>query len=157
MPNLETYQVSSGSFHIGKRQPMLLQAFLGSCVGVSICDPDAEVGGMIHLLLPDPVTPGSSFQAERYASTGLPIFLEALTDAGAALQNMQAVIAGGALVGPVSQQDLVLNIGGRTANVAKNIISDRKIHVKHSETGGFFACTLQLNMENWQSSIEPIG
>ncbi len=157
MSNLETYHVSSGSFHTGKRQPMLLQAFLGSCVGVSVCDPDAEVGGMIHLLLPDPVTPGSSFQAERYASTGLPLFLEALTDAGAALQNMQAVIAGGALVGPVSQQDLALNIGGRTADVAKNILFDRKIHVKQSETGGFFACTLQLNMENWKSIIEPVG
>jgi chemotaxis receptor (MCP) glutamine deamidase CheD len=112
---------------------------------------------MIHLLLPDPVTPGSSFQAERYASTGLPLFLEALTDAGAALQNMQAVIAGGALVGPVSQQDLALNIGDRTADVAKNILSDRKIHVKQSETGGFFACTLKLNMENWKSIIGSAG
>ena len=157
MQNLETYHVSSGSFHIGKRQPMILQAFLGSCVGVSVCDPDAEVGGMIHLLLPDPITPGSSFQTERYASTGLPIFLEALTEAGATSQNMQAVIAGGALVGPVSQQDLALNIGGRTADVAKKILSDQKILVKQSETGGFFACTLQLNMENWKSSIEPVG
>ena len=112
---------------------------------------------MIHLLLPDPVTPGSSFQAERYASTGLPIFLEALIDAGASLKNMQAVIAGGALVGPVSQQDLSLNIGGRTADVAKNILSDRNIQVKQSETGGFFACTLQLNMQSWKSSIEPVG
>jgi chemotaxis receptor (MCP) glutamine deamidase CheD len=136
---------------------MLLQAFLGSCVGVSVCDPDAEVGGMIHLLLPDPVTPGSNFQTERYASTGLPIFLKALTDAGAALQNMHAIIAGGALVGPVSQQDLALNIGGRTADAAKNILSEHKIHVKQSETGGFFACTLQLNMENWKSSIGPAG
>ena len=157
MSKFDTYHIPSGSYHIGKRQPTLLQAFLGSCVGVSICDPHADVGGMIHLLLPDPVTPGSDFQPERYASTGLPIFLEALVDAGAALKNMQAVVAGGALVGPVSQQDLSLNIGGRTADVAKNILSDQKVHVKHSETGGFFACSLQLSMENWESRIEPVG
>jgi putative nucleotidyltransferase with HDIG domain len=157
MPELETQHVPSGSYHIGKRQPILLQAFLGSCVGVSICDPDTDVGGMIHLLLPDPITPGSNFQAVRYASTGLPLFLEALADAGATLKNMQAVIAGGALVGPISRQDLTLNIGGRTADVAKDILADRNIYVKQSETGGFFACTLQLNMENWKSSIEPVG
>jgi chemotaxis receptor (MCP) glutamine deamidase CheD len=157
MPHLEKYHVPSGCFHIGKRQSKLLRAFLGSCVGVAVYDSDAEVGGMIHLLLPEPPLPGSNFQAKRYASTGLPIFLKALKNVGATPPKMKAILAGGALVGAVSEQDVALNIGGRTADMAINILSDQKIHVIRIKTGGFFACTLDLNMENWESIIEPIG
>ncbi|UCH19934.1 MAG: chemotaxis protein CheD [Deltaproteobacteria bacterium] len=125
-------------------------------MGVAVYDSDAEVGGMIHLLLPEPPLPGSSFQAERYASTGLPIFLKALNDVGATPPKMKAILAGGALVGAVSEQDVALKIGGRTADMAINILSDQKIRVIKSETGGLFACTLNLNMENWESLIEPV-
>jgi chemotaxis receptor (MCP) glutamine deamidase CheD len=156
MPTLETYHVASGSFHIGYRQSMLLQAFLGSCVGVVVYDLAAEIGGMIHLLLPEPVNPASGFQAERYASTGLPIFLKALNDAGASPEKMQAVVAGGALVDPVSEQELALDIGGRTADVVKNILFEQKIKINQSETGGFFACALHLNMESWETRIQPV-
>jgi chemotaxis receptor (MCP) glutamine deamidase CheD len=156
-PKLQTYHVPSGSFHFGSRQSIQLQAFLGSCVGVAIYDLAAEIGGMIHLLLPEPVNPSSRFQAERYASTGLPIFIKALNDAGASPGKMQAVVAGGALVDPVSEQDLALNIGSRTADVVKNILCEEKIKINQSETGGLFACTLNLNMQNWETRIQPVG
>lgn len=154
---IESYHVPAGSFHFGSRKSILLQAFLGSCVGVAIYDPAAEIGGMIHLLLPEPVNPASGFQAERYACTGLPIFLKVLHDAGASSEKMQAVVAGGALVDPVSEQDLALNIGGRTADVVKNILFEQKIRINQFATGGFFACALNLNMENWETHIEPVG
>ncbi|NIV97880.1 hypothetical protein GWN26_01495, partial [Candidatus Saccharibacteria bacterium] len=73
------------------------------------------VGGMIHLLLPEPLRIEETFQPEKYASTGFPLFLQTLADAGATTENMKACIAGGALVGPLDDSDLELDIGGRTA------------------------------------------
>ncbi len=55
--------VASGSFEIGDTGPIVLQAFLGTCVGVAVFDDAVGVGGLIHLLLPEPVSrstlPGS--------------------------------------------------------------------------------------------------
>ncbi len=149
--------VPSGSFFIAKKQPMILQAFLGTCVGVAISSEDAGMGGIIHLLLPEPVSSSAVDHPEKYASTGLPLFLEALEAAGVNLETARACIAGGALVGPIDNQDLDLDIGGRTTEIVEQILADKKIPVTKSETGGFFSCSLNLNLGNFTCSIEPAG
>jgi len=51
MPRL---QVASGSYVVMEKTPQILEAYLGTCVGVTLCDRNANVGGLIHLLLPEP-------------------------------------------------------------------------------------------------------
>ena len=120
---MQRHHVASGSYYLGKNQARLLNACLGTCVGVALFDKKAGVGGLIHLLLPEPITLESTFQPEKYASNGLPIFLNALYEAGASKEHLRAWIAGGALVGPILQRDLDFDIGGRTAEVARNILA----------------------------------
>ena len=74
MNNLRKHHVASGSYYVSRNTPLTLQAFLGTCVGVAIYDEEAGVGGLLHLLLPEPVSAGSQFQPEKYASTGVPNF-----------------------------------------------------------------------------------
>jgi hypothetical protein len=47
-------QVASGSYVVTEKTPQILEAHLGTCVGVALCDRNANVGGLIHLLLPEP-------------------------------------------------------------------------------------------------------
>ena len=115
------------------------------------------MGGLIHLLLPEPISAGSQFQPEKYASTGFPIFLRALYDEGASKKRLKAIVAGGALVGPLVSRDLHLDIGGRTVETVMRYLKEEKIQIEKSETGGFFTCCLNLNMDNWQCDIEPLG
>jgi putative nucleotidyltransferase with HDIG domain len=154
--NKEKRVVASGTFFVGRQQALILQAFLGSCVGVAIYDAANGVGGMIHLLLPEQPVTGSSFYPEKYAATGLPLFLKALYDAGAVRKNLKATYAGGALIGPVSRQDLDLDIGGRTADWVRRILKEEGIPVVESESGGFFTCELKLDMQTWKCLIRPI-
>jgi putative nucleotidyltransferase with HDIG domain len=149
--------IPSGGYWLGHSEPILLQAFLGTCVGVALFDAKSGIGGMIHLLLPEPVGGGMEQADTRYATTGMPFFLTALYEAGAVRDQLTAVIAGGALVGPLSAADLDLNIGGRTAELVESILSAEGIQVVHSETGGFFTCCLRLDMESWSFRIEPLG
>ena len=157
MNNLQKQHVASGSYYVSRNTPLILQAFLGTCVGVALYDGEAGVGGLVHLLLPEPVGAGSSFQPEKYASTGFPIFLRALYDEGASKKRLKAFIAGGALVGPVESRDLHLDIGGRTVETVMRYLKEEKIQIEKSETGGFFTCCLNLNMHNWHCDIEPLG
>jgi putative nucleotidyltransferase with HDIG domain len=157
MPDDKRYPVAAGSYYIDTQKPMILEAYLGTCVGVALYDPAAGVGGLIHLLLPEPMSTEETDQPEKYASTGFPLFLKALAGAGASVENMKACIAGGALVGPLDDSDLELDIGGRTAERVMQIIAGEGIQVDKLETGGFFTCSLKLDMHRWECRIEPAG
>jgi len=157
MGTLKKDHVASGSFVAGGTQPRLLKAYLGTCVGVIIVDETTGIGGLIHLLLPEPVNSRNVDQPEKYAATGMPLFVERLVTLGARPENMRAVVAGGALVGPLAPRDMNLDIGGRTADAVMDILRQKKIAVAEAETGGFFTCSIELDMQRWQWDIQPAG
>lgn len=153
---MKTKNVNSGSFIVSTRKPEILQAFLGSCVGVTICDRQSQVGGLIHLLLPEPPSADFSWKPEVSALTGLPMFLERLANVGAKANRMEACITGGALIGPLSENDLLMDIGGRTAEIAMRIMEEEGIPVIQRETGGYLSCRLSLNLTTWESNIDQV-
>lgn len=155
MKHISKVHVASGNFVCDKGKPVILQAFLSSCVGVAAYDPQKKVGGLCHFLLPEPVVQCREGDEGKYASVGLPLFLDELVEMGASPDNIRAVVAGGAFSGELSQQDINLDIGGRTADMVKTILSNRKIPIERSETGGFFTCCLSLNLSNWTADITP--
>ncbi|MGD2186898.1 MAG: HDOD domain-containing protein [Desulfobacterales bacterium] len=157
MSDTNRYHVAAGSYHIDTQKPMTLEAYLGTCVGVALYDPEARIGGLIHLLLPEPISATDVSPPEKYASIGFPAFLQALYAAGASAENTRAAVAGGALVGPIDDSDLKLDIGGRTTERVMHFIAAENIQVKKLETGGFFTCRLTLDMRTWKCRIEPAG
>ncbi|MBW2609614.1 MAG: HDOD domain-containing protein [Deltaproteobacteria bacterium] len=149
--------VASGSYVVSTKKEGTLDAYLGTCVGVALCDRQAGVGGLIHLLLPEPTSTDVFGRPENYATTGLPLFIRDLCDKGAEIDRLEASIAGGALVGPLSEIDLSLDIGGRTVEIVEKILHGSGISVHRSETGGHFSCCLSLDLETWESHIDPIS
>ena len=149
--------VTSGSYVISKKQNGVLYSCLGSCVGVALCDKKAELGGLIHLLLPEPTGTGDTIKQEIYATTGMPLFIDALCNMGAEKKRLEATVAGGSLVGPVTQGDLDLDIGGKTTEVVNTILRKEGIKINQTETGGYFSCKIILDLKTLKSSIQPIG
>ncbi|SFN01811.1 HDOD domain-containing protein [Thermodesulforhabdus norvegica] len=147
--------VDSGTFYIGKRQILTLEAILGTCVGLALIDRKNDIAGLYHILLPEPPDPGTDFQREAYASTGLPVFLSEMVRRGADPARLEAHIAGGALVGPVSEEDFIMNIGGETFDVVESFLRENNIPIVYLETGGFFACRIQLDMRNFSVRVDP--
>ncbi len=154
---MDHHHVSAGSYFVGFRQTLILEAFLATCVGLALVDEEQGVGGLAHFLLPEPASLSGAFQPEKYASTGLPLFLRSLLEAGARPDKLRAFIAGGALIGPVGDVDISLNIGGRTAERVESILREHAIPVAHMETGGVSACCLRLDLQSWNCRIEPAG
>jgi putative nucleotidyltransferase with HDIG domain len=152
------YSVSSGNYVVSNQKKEVLNAYLGTCVGVTICDRHNGVGGLIHLLLAEPIAAGVTMgKPENYASTGLPMFLDELYQKGAKKEHLKAIVAGGVLVGPVSKLDVNLDIGGRTTEVVEKILGQEGIPIAEMETGGYFSCCLSLNLSNWETSIDLIN
>ena len=156
MHRTERYYIPTGSYYIGTSTPLILKASLGTCVGVALFDPKRQIGGLIHLLLDKPPSHAKDKELIKYASTGLPIFYGELLNLGASPDNIIAWVAGGALVGPMRKSDLEFDVGGRTTECVVEFLSKQQICIKKSETGGFFTCALNLNMQTWECTIEPI-
>jgi putative nucleotidyltransferase with HDIG domain len=147
--------VTSGASVISQKKNERLDAYLGSCVGITLVDRQANVGGLLHLLLAEATGMHVSFQPKSYASTGMPHFIKELIDAGASKERLEACVAGGALIGPLSDQDLSLDIGGRTAEVVQVYLDDQGIPINESETGGYSGRKMSLDLYHWNTTIEP--
>ena len=70
MRNKNRYHVASGSYRVETQKPVILEAYLGTCVGVALYDPVAGVGGLIHLLLPEPISPETTSQPDSSIAEG---------------------------------------------------------------------------------------
>ncbi|ROR03188.1 HDOD domain-containing protein [Desulfosoma caldarium] len=150
--------VPSGDMAVCRRAHEVLEAYLGTCVGVALWDREAGVGGLFHALLAEPLMSGSvPAEPLRYASTGLPLFLEALEEKGAKPSRLEAAVAGGAIVGPGHDVHLDLQIGARTLERVELFLKATRIPVVLSETGGTFTCCLRLHCHNWTPEIIPVG
>ena len=147
--------IGSGECWVGRSGDVVLSAYLGSCVGVAVIDKKTRVGGLYHILLPRPVgsAPDNLF---RYAFTGLPLFFKKIFDSGAKRDGLQIMIAGGALVGCVTMQDLQLNIGGEITEIVMEYLRGTNIEHVNSETGGYFSCCLKLDMKSLKISVAPL-
>ncbi len=151
----QTEHIPAGSFKAQKSSSVIFQAYLGTCVGVALYDYFRKTGGLIHILLPEPPFNPNPDLPEKYASEGLPMLIEEMVRLGASPENMKATIAGGALVGPLTDFDLNLDIGGRSVEIVNAILAERGIQVIKSETGGFFTCTLELDLTDGATAITP--
>ncbi len=148
--------IPAGSFWVGSRSDVQLEAFLGPCVGLAVYDRETRAGGLIHILLPEPPLSESAFQLEKYATTGLPMFLAALREEGAASHRMRTCLAGGALIGPLAARDLNLDLGRRTCEKALASLNRAGIAIDRLETGGCLPTRIGLDMHSGRFSIDPI-
>ncbi len=149
--------VPSGEMAVCSRGPEVLEAYLGTCVGVALWDREAQVGGLFHALLAEPLGGSPPAEPLRYAATGLPLFLNALEEKGARVPRLEAAVAGGAIVGPSDDVQLDLQLGARTLERIELFLRATRIPVKLSETGGTFTCCLRLHCLDWTPEIVPVG
>ncbi|MEJ2656833.1 MAG: HDOD domain-containing protein, partial [Desulfobacterales bacterium] len=147
--------VASGSSAVGNKEEIIFEAFLGSCVGVTLVDRRAEVGGLIHILLAEATGSDEPLNPENYAATGMPLFLDKLIDAGASKERLEACVAGGSLIGPVTDMDLSLDIGGRITETVQLFFENHGIPIIESETGGYAGRKISLDLYDLKTTIEP--
>ena len=133
-----------------------LKAYLASCVGLGLYDTKKRFGGILHILLPEPVCDIPDSHATYYALTGIPLFIEAMRSKGAGMGDMIAFIAGGALVNPLSPHEMNLNIGHKTLEITLAAMKNYGIPIKRLEASGVNPFCMILELNNGTCVIEPI-
>lgn len=135
---------------------MIVTYALGSCIGVTIYDPVAKVGGMLHFMLP-----AASVNQEKaesnpamFGDTGIPMLFKKCYELGAKKERMIVCAAGGA---EVLSDDGHFKIGSRNRTILRKLFWKNNILVSAEDTGGAVSRTLSLSMTNGSVSIRNKG
>ena len=120
---------------------------LGSCLGITLYDPIAHVGAMVHVMLPsssiDPVK--AAMNPCMFVDTGVKnLFLESYK-VGALRNRLVVVAAGGACANGLEQDDY-FQIGKRNVTVLRSLLWKNGIILKSSDFGGNLARTMSLDL-----------
>jgi chemotaxis protein CheD len=137
-------------------QALLVTYSLGSCVGVSIYDPVAKVGGLLHAMLPD-----STINLERasnrpymFVDTGLPAMFHAVYALGGLKHRLICKLAGGA---EFLDEKKIFRIGQRNVEATLAMLDRNGVKITASETGGRESRTVRLDLANGNFTLDLPG
>lgn len=130
---------------------------LGSCVGVCIWDPQAKIGGMVHIMLPDSTASKAVINKAKYADTGVALLIDEIVRQGGNRNRLVAKIAGGAQMFSFPGQSSIMKIGERNTEAVKEALQREKIKLLAEDTGGNFGRTIQFFPETGLLLIKTIN
>lgn len=155
--------VGMGDYKIAHGEKKLITRDLGSCVGVAIKDSQTEVGGLIHIMLPEyqPNACEASLHHEtdttKYADTGLEELVRILEAKGAKRTRLVAKIAGGAhmIIHPVISESC--DISSQNVAAVKKKLGELNIPVLAEEVGEHYPRTVVFDVSSGTLRIVTSG
>ena len=135
---------------------LLVTYSLGSCVGVTIYDPRARVGGLVHCLLP--LSRQEPEKAKKnpamFTDSGVVALIQGVLDAGASRENLHVKVAGGA-----SPLDTCgrFKIGERNVTVLRKVLWKNDLMLAAEDVGGTQPRTLSLYMDRGRCTVRTAG
>jgi chemotaxis protein CheD len=129
---------------------------LGSCIGVSLHDPVARVGGMLHFQLPTSTLDAARAAANptMFADTGLNHLLSLMDQAGANRRRLKVRLAGGA---QIIDKAGVFDIGRRNHAAIRKALWQQGLLVDAEHVGGSSPRTLYLAVADGAVTIKMNG
>jgi chemotaxis protein CheD len=120
---------------------------LGSCIGVSIYDPVAKVGGILHYMLPQSKIDKEKSEANpfMFGDTGIPRLFKDAYEMGAVKKRLRIVIAGGASVLGIQNR---FQTGKKNITIARKLFWKNGILIDAEHVGDDLTRTLYLDLSN---------
>lgn len=153
----ETIKVGMADLKVAKAPDSLTTLGLGSCIGLTLYDPVAKVGGLVHYMLPDSTKLKNNTNIAKFGDTGIKELYKQVIAMGANPRRLVAKIAGGAKMFEVSGLSNVGNVGERNAEFAVLILNELKVPLIARDTGLNYGRTVVLNCENGDYLIKSVG
>jgi chemotaxis protein CheD len=141
----DVVEVGVGEIAIAEYPRYLMTPALGSCVGLALFDRSAKRGGLAHLMLPSPSDTAQTGDERRFASSGVPLLVQMLSDVGSPRRRLTAKIAGGSAM--FKSDTMLATIGERNVAEVKKQLRLLNIPVIAEDTGEGHARTVELHLD----------
>jgi chemotaxis protein CheD len=131
---------------------------LGSCLGITVCDPRAGVGGMLHVMLPDSGIDRAKAAENPYmfVDTGVPKLFRECYRLGAEKSRLIVKVAGGA-TSKANLEDDYFQIGKRNLIMLRKLLWKNNVLVRACDVGGSASRTLILEIGSGEVLLRVNG
>jgi len=154
---VEQVVVGMADCRIVQAQGQVLATYaLGSCIGLTVYDPQAVVGGLLHFMLPDSSIDPARGRENPYmfADTGIPLLLAGMLERGACKRRLIVRAAGGAsLMDPQN----VFDIGKRNYLAMRKILWKAGVLLHGEAVGGSNSRTVRLEIGTGKLWLNEAG
>lgn len=131
MDGLNNYNILAGHLLVTS-EPCIISTILGSCVGVSLYDPETHVAGLNHYLLPVWGKHGPA--TAKYGDISIEMLIGKMLKAGCKIENLEAKVFGGGDV--INMKDNIFKVGMRNINIALQKLEEHNINIVETNVGG---------------------
>lgn len=120
-------------------KPTLVTTVLGSCVAVTLCDPERGIGAACHAFLPDSASfsaKGPDPQICRFVDTALETMFASLARLRIDPQRLVVKLFGGSSGIMTSGRGNVFDIGGRNISAVRSWLVGAGVPIAKADVGG---------------------
>ncbi len=149
--------VGVGGMAVSNNQAAILMTYsLGSCLGITIYDPVAHVGGLLHAMLPDSSINAAKAteQPAMFVDTGVPSLFRAAYQLRLEKHRTIICVAGGA---QFLDKTGYFNIGQRNYKCLGDLLRQHGLAASAEEVGGLVSRTVQLNIATGEVRLKTSG
>ena len=149
-------KVGMADFKVSRSPATIISYGLGSCIGVSLYDPQTKIGGLLHIMLPDSKQSRATDNPAKFADTGIPLMLDEVLKMGASRSRLVAKMAGGAQMFAFANATDVMRVGNRNVAASKEILQKLGIRLVGEDTGANYGRTVQIDLTNGVYTVKTI-
>ncbi|MBB4638529.1 chemotaxis protein CheD [Longimicrobium terrae] len=142
---------------VGGADDLLVTLGLGSCVAIMLHDADARVGGMAHVLLPEPALSRDRSNESKFASTAVPLLVQEMARRGARPGRLKARLVGGAAMFQTLMVPGSLNMGERNIRASREALHKAGIPILGEEVGGDYGRSVRFAIGPGTTIVSSVG
>ena len=142
---------------VGGPDDTLVTLGLGSCVAILLHDAEARVGGLAHVLLPEPALSRDQGNASKFATTAVPALVQEMARLGARPGRLKARLVGGAAMFQTLMVPGSLNMGARNVIASRQALERAGIPVVGEAVGGDFGRSVRFHVGAGKTTVSSVG
>jgi chemotaxis protein CheD len=147
--------VKIGEIKVACAEGTLYAIGLGSCVAVMLYDARQRVGGLAHVMLPQPTSAPNQLPG-RAAPTAIPEMLRIMEAAGARKRGVYARIVGGSAMFESVLPAEGLRLGERNIAAVKQALITARIPLRGEDVGGSFGRSVYFDAANGKVLVRAV-
>ncbi len=130
---------------------------LGSCVAIVLYDAVVRVGGLAHVLLPEPAMSRLHDNPARFPETAVPALVARMRELGADPARMTARLVGGASMFSSLLPRGAPTIGGRNVDASRQALQRAGITIAGEDVGMEHGRSVYLHIADGQVEVRSLA
>ncbi len=139
--------VKIAEYKIAKSPAIITTHGLGSCLAITIYDAELKIGGLAHVMLPEPDLVRNQGNPAKFVSTAIKELITAMENIGSPRNRMVCKLVGGANMFSKllnAAKTSYSNIGQRNVEQAKMELKKYKIPIVAEDTGADYGRSVEF-------------